>query len=274
MISEKTEAQKISRPFQEDKSSVDHQVIYNFLEKEFQDTFMDELVPGIVHNFANPLNGIMGRARLLQRRLMEIMKNVDVIREPSHEENNKKLVYDVDSIVRESDRLSNILQCVTGKFCAVSDKTIQRINLSDFVELEMKFLDFYLEFKHNIKKILDLERELPDIKGSPADYSLALSVLIRYSMNSMRESASKELYVSTQFKNGYVCLNIRNQGFPIPEDSKRQLEEDLPADISSFDPNGDKGLTCAFLLLKKWGAHCEIRREAGFNEISVLIPPR
>lgn len=274
MISEKTEVQKIIKPFQEDKSSADHQGIYNFLEKEFQETFIEELVPGIVHNFANPLNGIMGRARLLQRRLMETMKNVDVNRESSNEENNKKVVHDVDSIVRESDRLSNILQCVTGKFCAVSDRTIQRINLSDLVELEMKFLDFYLEFKHNIKKIVELERELPDIKGIPADYSLALSVLIRYSMNSMRESASKELYVSTQFENGHVCLNIRNQGSPIPEDRMRQLEEDLQEDISSFVANGDKGLTCAFLLLKKWGAHCEIRREAGFNVISVLIPPR
>jgi hypothetical protein len=138
----------------------------------------------------------------------------------------------------------------------------------------MKFLDFYLEYKHNIKKIVELERELPDIKGTPADYSLALSVLIRYSMNSMRESTSKELYVSTQFENGHVCLNIRNQGSPIPEDRKRQLEGGLQTEISSFDTNGDKVLTCAFLLLKKWGAHFEIRREAGFNVISVLIPPR
>ncbi|MEN6319167.1 MAG: hypothetical protein ABFD82_10490 [Syntrophaceae bacterium] len=274
MISEKTEAQTIRKPFQEDKSSFDHQGIYSFLEKEFQETFIDELVPGIVHNFANPLNGIMGRARLLQRRLMEIVKNVEVTRESSHEENNKKLVHDVDSIVREADRLCNILQCVTSKFCAVSDRTIQRINLSDLVELEMKFLDFYLEFKHNIKKVVDLERELPDIKGAPADYSLAFSVLIRYSMNSMKESALKELYISTKFENGHVCLNIRNQGSPIPEDRKRQLQEDLQADISSLDMNGDKDLTCAFLLLKKWGAHFEIRREAGFNVISILIPPR
>ena len=39
------------------------------LEKEFLATFLKELMPGILHNFANPLNGIMGRSKLLQRRI-------------------------------------------------------------------------------------------------------------------------------------------------------------------------------------------------------------
>ena len=274
MISQKNGAWIVREAVQEDKKSLEYQDIYNFLEKEFQDTFIEELVPGIVHNFANPLNGIMGRARLLQRKLVEIMKTVDVGKDKSYADNNKKAVYDVESIIRESDRLSMILQSVTRKFCAVSDRTIQRINLSDLIELEMNFFDFYLEFKHSIKKIVHLERELPEVKGTPADYSLALSALIRYSMNATKESDSKEFYISTQFENGHVCMTIRNQGTPISEDQKKLLLEESQTDISSLDMTGDKGLMCASSLLKKWGARFEIHNESGFNIISVLIPPR
>jgi signal transduction histidine kinase len=259
VISQKSGARKVRDAVQEDKKSIEHQDIYDFLEKEFQDTFIDELVPGIVHNFANPLNGIMGRARLLQRKLMEIMKTIDVGKDTSLADNNKKLVYDVESIIRESDRLSVILQSVTGKFCAVSDRTIQRINLSDLIELEMNFFDFYLEFKHSIKKI---------------DYSLALSALIRYSMNATKESESKEFYISTQFENGHVCMTIRNHGTPISDEQKRLLLEESQTDISSLDMTGDGGLMCASSLLKKWGARFDIQYESGFNIISVFIPPR
>jgi signal transduction histidine kinase len=272
VISKKGEVRKARESFQADNRSLDHQVIYNLIEREFQETFIEELIPGIVHNFANPLNGIMGRARLLQRRLMEITQS-GVRDDSSYEDNKNKLIHDVDSIVRESDRLSSILQSVAGKFCAVSDKTIQRINLSELIELEMKFLDFYLEFKHSIKKVVQLEQELPEVKGTPADYSLALSALIRHSMSAMKESDSTEFYISTQFENGHVCMKIRNQGPPIREDQKRLLLEESQTDISSLGMERNEGLTCAFLLLKKWGARFEIQSESGFNVISVLIPP-
>ena len=251
---------------------MDYQDIYNVLEKEFQDTFIEELVPGIVHNFANPLNGIMGRSRLLQRKLIEIMKRMDAEKDASYMENNQKLVHDVESIAREADRLSGLLQNVTGKFCAISNKNTQKINLSELIELEMKFFDFYLDFKHSIKKTVQLDREIPEVKGCSADYSLALSALIRYSINMMKESALKELYISTKFENGNVCIKIKNQGTPFSDNQKRLLLEVSRADIPSLEMPGGVGLVCAFSLLKKWGAHVEIHSESGLNTITVSIP--
>jgi signal transduction histidine kinase len=256
------------------REDMDYQDIYNVLEKEFQDTFIEELVPGIVHNFANPLNGIMGRSKLLQRKLMEIMKRTDAEKDASYIEHNQKLVRDIESIAREADRLSSLLQNVTGKFCAISDRNIQKINLSELIEIEMKFFDFYLDFKHSIKKTMQLDREIPEVKGSSADYSLALSALIRYSINMMKESTTKELYISTQFENGNVCIKIKNQGMPVSEDQKKLLLEESQADISSLEITEGVGLLCAFSLLKKWGAHSEIKSESGLNTITVLIPAK
>jgi len=257
---------------QEDNKNMYYQEIHSVLEKAFHDTFVEELVPGIVHNFANPLNGIMGRSRLLQRKLVDIMKRADVEKDTSYQENNKKLVRDVDSIAREADRLSGILQTVMGKFCAIGDRAAQKVNLSELIELEMRFFDFYLNFKHSVKKTLQLDRELPEVRGSPADYSLAFFTLIRYAAVAMKDSAPKELYISTQLENGQICVKIQNRGVPISDDLKRLLLDEVQGYASSPGGTGEGALLCAFSLLRKWGAGFDIRSENGLNTIIVLMP--
>ncbi len=257
---------------QKDNKNVYYQEIYSVLEKAFHDTFTEELVPGIVHNFANPLNGIMGRSRLLQRKLIDIMKSPDVEKDISYQENNKKLVRDVDSIAREADRLSGLLQTVMGKFCAISDRTVQKVNLSELIELEMRFFDFYLDFKHSVKKTLQLDRELPEVRGAPADYSLAFSTLIRYVTVAMKDSAPKELYISTQLENEQVCVRIQNRGVPVSEELKRLLLDEAQWSASSRAGTGEGKLLCAFSLLRKWGAGFDITSENGLNTIIVLMP--
>ena len=234
---------------QEDNKNMHYQEIHSFLEKAFQDTFTEELVPGIVHNFANPLNGIMGRSRLLQRKLMDIMKRADAENDTSNQENNKKLVRDVDSIAREADRLSGLLQTVMGKFCAIGDRTVQKINLSELIELEMRFFDFYLDFKHSVKKTLQLDRELPEVRGTPADYSLAFSTLIRYATVAMKESATKELNISTQFENGQVCVRIQNQAAPSSDNLKRLLLDEAQAP-AAYQQRGRGSALCLFAVKK------------------------
>ena len=257
----------------EDNKNKYYHEIHSVLEKAFQDTFIEELVPGIVHNFANPLNGIMGRSRLLQIKLMDIMKRADGEKDTSYQENNKKLVRDVDSIAHEADRLSGLLQTVMGKFCAIGDRTAQKVNLSELIELEMSFFDFYLEFKHSVKKTLRLDRELPEVRGAPADYSLAFSTMIRYATVAMRDSIPKELYISTQLENGQRCVKIQNRVVPISDDLKRLLLDEVQGYASSLGGTGEGAMLCAFSLLRKWGAGFDIRSENGLNTINVLIPP-
>ena len=255
----------------EDNKDTYYVKIHGVLEKAFQDTFIEELVPGIVHNFANPLNGIMGRSRLLQRRLMDTVKSTDTEKDAPYLESNKKLIRDVDSIAREADRLSVLLQTVMGKFCSMGDRTAQKVNLSELIELEMRFFDFYLDFKHSVKKTLQLDGELPDVQGAPADYSLAFSTLIRYAAVAMKGSAQKELHISTQLEHGEICVKIQYRGVPISDDLKRLLLDEMPGYASELG-GGEGAVLCAFSLLRKWGARFDVTSENGLNTIAVLMP--
>ncbi len=256
----------------QENEDMKYQHMRSVLEKKFQSAFIEELIPGIIHNFANPLNGIMGRSKLLQRKLTEIIKKLDAGNNASNLEDNKKLVNDVESISREADRLSDMLQYVTGKICTISDDTIQKFSVSDLIEREMKFFDFYLEFKHSIKKAVYLERDLPMIEGIPADYSLALSALMRHSMEASKESVLKEFSISTHYENGQICIKIQDRGMPISDDQKKQLFEDSQAVTSFLDRQQDWVVWCAFELLRRWGVRFEINSDSHLNTIAVFIP--
>ena len=247
--------------------------VYRFLEREFEGTFIEELIPGILHNFANPLNGIIGRTRLLQRRLEEtIRKTREAYPEAERalSEDHAKLLKDIDLITHESDRLFDLFKHVSGKFYAIGDRNVQQINISELVENEIRFFDFYLDFKHNVKKILDLDGDLNDVAGSPADFSMFISTWVRYAMEGMRDSAVKEFFVSTARRNGHVVLKFQDTGRPMPAEVKEAILKGRSG--QELKDEGASRLLQAISLVRKYDVRFEIDHEAGINIFSVEVP--
>ena len=124
--------------------------LYTHLEKLFVATFLDELIPGIFHNFANPLNGIMGRSKLMQRRLDDFVKKMEM-RYPNIESelgmDYKKLISDIHSINNESEKFFDMFRIATGKFYALGTEGVEQLNLSSLIEAELGFADFYMDYK-------------------------------------------------------------------------------------------------------------------------------
>lgn len=248
--------------------------IFKKLKKEFESTFV-ELVSGIIHDFANPLNGILGRSELLEAKaehLKLIINNKDNI-DSEILEGCKKIIYDSGLIAKEANRLFGLFNDVTGKFQSLSNTALQRINLSGLVESEMKFLQFYRNIKHDIKKKLILDKEIPEIAGVKADYSIFLSAIIRRSINSMKDSELKELVVSTGHDDSHVYVKIEDTGAPIPEIEIKEIIENWSlSDYPLHDLNEDNRLLYALFLLKKYGVLFQIAHESGFNVILIKIP--
>ncbi len=247
--------------------------VYRLLEREFEGTFIEELIPGILHNFANPLNGIIGRTRLLQRRLEEAIRKTREAypdAERTLGEDHAKLLKDIELITHESDRLFDLFKHVSGKFYAIGDRNLQQVNLSELVENEIRFFDFYLDFKHNVKKIMDLDGDLHDVAGSPADYSMFISTWVRYAMENMAESPVKEFFVSTTRRNGRVALKFQDTGRPVPP----ELKDAILKGRAGQDVKDERAsrLLMAVSLLRKYDVQFDIGHEAGINIFSLEIP--
>lgn len=247
------------------------------LLKAFEATFMEDLIPGILHNFANPLNGIMGRAQLLQRRLTDTLAKLErqypeaaVTFHDSH----KRLVSDVASICQESDRFYNMFQDVSGKFYAMASMgAAERINLSQLLAGELRFADYYLDFKHEIKKEIVLEESLPDVTGISGHYSLCFWSLFRQAMNRMRSLPEKTLYVTTAHDDRHVVVKIRYSGYPLTSEEKRIIA----AIQSDDDPEMAEALAASssyylgLYLLYKLGAEIDFAYDGTCEETLIKI---
>ena len=258
----------------EQASSGTKRSFFKKLEKEFESTFGDDLIPGILHNFANPLNGILGRTEFLEEKTSKIheliINNVNKI-DDEILKNCKKISDDAGLIVTEADRFIGLFNDVAGKFQSLCDTDLQRINLSKLIEAEMAFLEFYPDFKDNIKKSLILDKKIPEVSGIKADYSISLSAIIRHSLNSMKDSEVKEFVIYTDHDDSYACIKIEDTGAPIVG-RKKILENLSSTGHLLHDIDSEKGLFYALSLLKKYGALFQISQASGFNVISIKIP--
>jgi len=185
--------------------------LYRFLEEEFVATFLGELIPGIFHNYANPLNGIMGRSNLLQRRLSDFVRKIESRYPGIAEEMGadcQKLLSDIHAINHESERFYEMFRASAGKFYAIGNQTVESLNLSKLIEAELGFAEFYLDFKHNVKKEVRLEAELPEIPGVTAYFSMAFWMLLRVVMSGLRQEDEGTLRVATGYDEQKVFVKI------------------------------------------------------------------
>jgi two-component system, NtrC family, sensor kinase len=252
--------------------------IYQALEEAFTATFIKELIPGILHNFANPLNGIMGRAKLLQRRIEESVKKMEEIYPDAAAgmmDELQRIRTDIRSISNESESFFDMFKDVAAKFYALAEKEENNINLSQLMNSEMRFVNFNLDFKHDIKKSIRLDNDVPDFRGNIAELSLAFWALIRFAMSRARGSQMKEFSIATEHDNKYVSVFIRNSGEALPVASIDALMECINSGFHEItDSTIDRGVFNAFLILNKYNARINMFSEESFSTISIGLPYR
>jgi len=239
-----------------EKAAVAREELIRKIAGGFDATFIAELFPGIIHNLANPLNGIMGRATLMQRRTAEYVRKMwDLYPEMPADMTAglKKIVQDADSIVRESDRFFSMFRDLTEKFSAIAPREEERINLSQLIAGEMRFADFYLDFKHEVDKTLSLEEQLPEVTGVYAIFSLCLSGLLRRAMRVMKASPKKEFSILTRHDEHNVIVEIGDTGEFVADGADEELRDIIA-------------------LLEDCGARIHRQREGDWNRMTIEIP--
>lgn len=243
------------------------------LRREFQSTVTEELLPGILHNFANPLNGIMGRSKLLQKRAVEALGVTEFGQGEPSKEIREKILRDVDLLVEQGDRLYDLFSQVAAKVQRLNDKNEGPINLSELLADEVAFCDYYLDFKHSIEKSVNLDMGVPSVMGSPADYSLALSSILRYSMSVMKDVPVRILSVFSDYDSERIILAISDSGVHDEEAEYlfRAVEcGDLAVEEEAL--GGCRGLYWALALLKEYDVRSLLDTGGGINKITLKVP--
>lgn len=250
--------------------------LYKHLENQFVATFLNELIPGVFHNFANPLNGILGRSKLMQRRMGDFIKKLET-RYPSIENDMgvdyKKLDSDIHSISEESEKFFDMFRIATGKFYTLGTEGYEELNLSSLIEAELGFADFYMDYKHNTQKEIRLDGDLPCIKGKMACYSLALWILIRQATKNARK-LDKVFRITTTSNDRYVILTISHLCNSLVVKWRDILSGNDDNEIIPRCTEDEKNLLYGLLLLKKSSNGVELTQEGDEDLFTIRIPHR
>lgn len=243
------------------------------LEGSFAETMLFAFVPGLLHNFANPLNGIMGRAKILERRLenLQAAMGKNAVHLPGAlAEDWSKVQSDVRLLNTESERFADVFQDVASRFGILSHKKEERFDLAALVRREVRFADHYLDFKHRVKKVLDLSEGVPPVRGVQAHFAMALWAMFRHVASRLGSQAEQELHVTVGKENDRVLLGIRHTGVSFTDEEQDDVRGVLEEDRASRLPDPSHGALCLSLLLwKHYGA--AVSAKTG-REIEVSFP--
>ena len=252
---------------------MDSHAIYKELEGEFVTALYRELMPGVLHNFANPLNSLMGRSRLLQRRWEDLLSKMES-RCPglTGGVESEKIKKDIGALVSEADRFYDIFQNLAGKFSILSHREQTMINVSKLIEAEVRFADFYLDFKRNFKKTLQLDDNLPEIMGNAADFSLCFSEIITSARLRMKDSAVKEISIAVSHDAHFISLTVQDRGCAISDACRQLSDKKASGPAIAPIPEIDQGLYYAILLLGHNGVTAQVDCGDGGNVVSLHIP--
>jgi len=249
--------------------------LYTFLEKRFVATFLDELLPGIFHNFANPLNGIMGRSKLMQRRLEDFVRKIEhryLEIENETRADYKKLISDINAINNESDNFFDMFRLATGKFYALSAREVESLNLSVLIEAELGFADFYLDYKHEVKKEIHLDMDVPSITGITAYYSIAFWMLIREAAKNAQKQNEEPFRITTISDDQWVIVSINHIGDGLVCGWQEVLSPvNADPDPLSYGTDREKNLICALMLFRVAGGHVEMTHDGDNNLLTIRI---
>jgi signal transduction histidine kinase len=134
-------------------------------QQEFQTldlAFLGSLLPGIIHNFATPLSGVLGATQLLEKRastIEELVNNHDVLTQAEREELLKQFERNrtnVDILARNAKHLADLLQVLVQRINRGGSTVRDAYSLNDLLQNELRFLDAHLSFKHKVKKQVTL----------------------------------------------------------------------------------------------------------------------
>jgi signal transduction histidine kinase len=150
--------------------------------------FLGSLLPGIIHNWATPLSGVIGATQLLEKRatlIEDLLKDVEQLSAAERDELQKQLDRNrtnVEILSRNAQHLADLLQILVYRITRGSGVSRDFFPLNELVQNELRFLEANLHFKHKVRKQITLAAVVPATAFSYGFVATAIDELITYTI--------------------------------------------------------------------------------------------
>jgi PAS domain S-box-containing protein len=218
------------------------------------------LSAGIAHNLNGPLTGILGFCDLME------------IRQPGQME--------VQQIRQQAVVMKEIVSNMLHKSRSERESQPKELVVEDVIRTELRFLEANLFFKHQVKRVVDLDANVPPIYGVYIDFSQVIGNLLRNAIDAMYNSQERVLTVKTKLDNGYLLMQISDTGCGMSEETRNSLFQPFfttkpkAQDAKPGEPTGTGlGLHTSRSILARYGAEVTVDSELGKGStFSIRLP--
>jgi hypothetical protein len=236
-------------------------------EQEYQVldlAFLGSLLPGIIHNLATPLSGVLGATQLLEKRastMEDLVGGLVSLTEAERSELNSQFTRtrtNVDILARNAKHLADVLQIIVHRINRGNGTAREYFSLNELIQNELRFLDANLTFKHKVKKTITLGPDLPEAK---AVYGYVASVLDEFVSTTVAQH---------DFTKGIMDMEITTGV------TDRHVTLDIIAPVTRCDNSFEPSEPMEFYLerLRGDGWMAQLQSDPGMRRLALACPRR
>ncbi|MCZ6634851.1 MAG: hybrid sensor histidine kinase/response regulator [bacterium] len=240
------------------------------------------LIEGIVHNFKNPLTGILGGSQLIQRYQNKVEDGID----PHLEEQNSPLQKFLEIVQKNAKIIENASIQLTNMVNSLmvrsredrSDK-IEPTDLNQLIHQELQFLDTNLRFKHDVQKEILLAPAKLTIDVIPLEIGQVFQNLIGNALDALVEHTHPAITIESGAQGESVWFSVSDNGPGIPEDIRPKIFEPFFTTKAKVDEDADGpkgtglGLHACLEIVNVYNGRIEVDpSDTGGAKFTVFLP--
>ena len=211
-------------------------------------------VEGIVHNINSPLNSIFGHIQFIKKEI----GNSD----------------DVDKIISAGENISHTIKGLLRKSKHDFDTVKRLVSINEIVKQELDQCGHNLFFKHSVSLETDLSEGLPEIRVVRGDISQCVTNILNNSIESVKDSIDKDMFVRTYKTSNMVAVDIRDTGKGIEEGDSRKIFEPYFTTKSGETGSGyGLGLSISKDIAEKYFGYITFSSKVGFGSTFTIFLP-
>lgn len=224
--------------------------------------FLGSLLPGIVHNLATPLSGVIGATQLLemriaeQERLIHELERVSPTQADALLKQHAKNCSNLDIMSRNARQLTELLQIIIRRFHRGSQETPAPLSLYELISNELQFLDANLTYKHKVRKRFELSTEPFTVF---ATYKRVTAVIDEFVMQAL---------AAHDFTRGLVDLSVKTEF----DSNWGNIALDVRVFETEDEPLETDALRLYLAILGEQGVQYEIEQERGHVHVDLKLP--
>ncbi|MBN1625124.1 MAG: hypothetical protein JW944_01255 [Deltaproteobacteria bacterium] len=226
---------------------------------------LGKLIGGLVHNLNGPLQNL-GLDMELAGYALKDSPDLD-------NEGVKNIRARLKRMEEEFEQIDRLIKTASVKAGQNEDDgSNNRIDINDYLQQELWFLQTDLYFKHNVQKELTFQDNPPLNFNPTRDSLIALSWFLQSLIEELEGEGVKGLTLKTVFEDLSLMIIINTKEGNPSERFMKLLKQDLSSSERIRDEDSDMGIFLALLIFDAEGIAIEADLEPSGSRITITFP--